>query len=251
MRVLAWTAVAVALSLGLLVVTTPDVDMVATRDPATTAFIERAKARGIAVDWRPVPLERIDIDLQLAILVSEDLRFFQHHGFDWHEIRAAAWEALTGKRLRGASTITQQLARFLWLSRRRTPLRKAREAVIAWKLEHRLSKRRILELYLNTAIFGRDVVGVEAAAQRYFGISAAEVTPLQAARLAATLPAPTHWYPGTDSPKAARQVARILQRMQWPTGLRERLEALSAPASASVASRTDLPSAHAAGKISP
>lgn len=218
--------VVVAGGLGVSILATPDVDFLVDGDPKTTAFIDRAVAAGLQVEWIPVPFDDIAIDLKLAVLVSEDIRFFEHRGFDAHEIRAALRDALTGKRLRGASTITQQLARNLWLSRERTPGRKLREAVLAWKLERRLSKRRILELYLNTTIFGAETFGVEAAAQEYFGVSASEVTRLQAVEMVATLPAPTRWYPGSGSPRAGRQVQRILERMKWPTGLLERLDEL-------------------------
>lgn len=220
---------AVAL-VGVLLMTTPGVGSLAATNPSTTSFIERARTAGRPVSWEPVPLERVSPDLVLAILVGEDIRFFDHHGFDRVEILNAVREALTGKRLRGASTITQQLARNLWLSRRRTPGRKIEEAILTVRLEHALTKRRILELYLNTAIFGASTVGVEAAARRYYGVSAADLTREQAARLAATLPAPEHWGPGSRSPKAERHFRRILERMDWPLGLRERVRKLTVEA---------------------
>lgn len=202
---------------------TPDVDSLIQTDPQTTAFVERAVASGLSVSWIPVPYETVATDLKLAVVVSEDVGFFQHQGFDTFEIQAALKDAMDGKRLRGASTITQQLAKNLWLSQDRTIQRKLQEAILAWKLERKLSKRRILELYLNTAVFGPGTFGVEAAAQRYFGVSASDVTKEQAARLAATLPAPSLFYPGSQSPRAGRQFQRILKRMDWPTGLRGHL----------------------------
>ncbi len=220
----AFAVIGLVVGFGVLLLATPSVDGLISDDPETTAFIDRAIGSGLQVEWAPVPYEDIAIELKLAVLVSEDLRFFEHRGFDRHEIRVALKEAMTGKRLRGASTITQQLARNIWLSRERTPARKLKEAALAWKLERRLSKSRILELYLNTAIFGLQTVGAEAAAQRWFGVPAAEVSRLQAAELAATLPAPTQCYPGSGSPRAGRQVRRILERMDWPSGLRKRLE---------------------------
>ncbi len=229
-RTVLWVAaipvMAVLLLLGglaLLYLSTPDPSPLAGHDPATTSWIQRVRASGRTVIWLPVPLDRISPDLVLAILVAEDVRFFDHHGFDPYEIRAAIRDALGGKRLRGASTITQQLARNLWLSNERTAGRKLREAVLAWKIEHSLSKRRILELYLNTAFFGHGAFGVEAASLVYFHVSSSELTREQAARLAATLPAPTRWYPGSDSPRAERHFRRILRRMQLFAGLRERL----------------------------
>ena len=217
--VFAAAAILAVAAVGLLAVTTPDPRPLATRNPRTTAWIERIRAAGGEVLWIPVPLDRISPHLRLAVLVGEDVRFFSHHGFDWIEVRAAFRDAVTRGRLRGASTLTQQLARNLWLSRRRTVSRKLREAVLAWKLERTLSKRRILELYLDTAPFGPDTVGAEAAALRYYGVHAADLTPDQAARLAAALPAPLKWYPGSDTPRVRRHFQRIRRRMARFRGL--------------------------------
>jgi len=229
-RILRWTGVALAVSilaasigLAALYLATPDPRPLARHDPETTSWIERARASGQTVVWFPVPLEKISTDLQLAVLVGEDVRFFDHHGFDPHEIRAALGDALRGKRIRGASTITQQLARYLWLSKERTLRRKLTEAVLAWKLERSLSKRRILELYLNTAFFGHGAFGAEAASLVYFHVPSSELSREQAARLAATLPAPSKWYPGSGSPRADRHFRRILHRMDLAVGLRRHL----------------------------
>jgi monofunctional biosynthetic peptidoglycan transglycosylase len=118
-----------------------------------------------------------------------------------------------GTRVRGASTITQQLAKNLWLSPSRSPTRKLREIVLTRQLEHGLSKRRILEVYLNVIEFGPGVYGAEAAARRYFGIPAAELDADQAAQLAASLPRPTTWHPGVSSRGYLRAVARIRLRV--------------------------------------
>ncbi len=214
---------AVVAGLTILYRTTPDPRPLIEHDPETTSGIQLAEASGQTIVWIPVPLERISEDLRLAVVVAEDRRFFDHCGFDRYEIRAALRDALAGRRLRGASTITQQLARNLWLSNARTPERKIKEAVLAWKLEHTLTKRRILELYLNTAVFGHGAIGAEAASLRYFNVPASDLTREQAARLAATLPAPSRWYPGSDSPRAEQHYARILERMAQATNLRERL----------------------------
>ncbi len=209
--------------LGLLFLTTPNVEALVQTDPPTTALVQQAEALGQQLTWIPVPYESISTDLKLAVVVAEDFRFFLHNGFDRYEIRAAVRDAAGGRRLRGASTITQQLARNLWLSHDRTVTRKLKEAMLAWKLERRLPKRRILELYLNTAVFGPETVGIEAAAQRYFSVPASEITKNQAAQLAAGLPAPSHWYPGSASPRAARHFQRILDRMDQAMGLRRLL----------------------------
>ena len=142
-------AAAAAGGLAVLFAASPNVAPLTEVDPATTAFIERTQKMGLEVEWIPVPYDAIAEDLKLAIVVAEDIRFFSHNGFDRIEIRAAVGDAVRGNRLRGASTLTQQLARNLWLSNRRSPIRKLREAFLTVKLEHRLSKRRILHLYLN------------------------------------------------------------------------------------------------------
>lgn len=223
--VLPWLLLAIGVFLSLAVgfaiyqwATWPDVAVLATSNPETTAFIEdyrqRPEGRG-GPDWRWVPYRRIAVSLKLAILVSEDIEFFDHHGFSRDEIEAALRGALKeGKPLRGASTLTQQLAKNLWLSPSRNPWRKIKEAMLTRQLERRLTKRRILELYLNVAEFGPGVFGAEAAARRYFGTSAADLTAEQAAELAAGLPNPAAWHPGTSSRTARRRMQRILGRME-------------------------------------
>ena len=167
-----------------------------------------------------------------AVVVAEDIRFFAHGGVDLDEVEDALERAVERKELpRGASTITQQLAKNLWLTPSRSPLRKGREAILAWQLERTLTKRRILELYLNVAEFGPGCYGVEAAARRYFGKSAADVTPLEAAQLAASLPNPRVWHPGSTgrayqayvSPDPPARRARRLARSAPLTGRRQRL----------------------------
>ena len=117
---------------------------------------------------------------------------------------------MQGKRVRGASTITQQLAKNLWLSPSRSPTRKLREIVLTRQLERNLSKHRILELYLNVVEFGPGVYGAEAASRRYFGVPAADLDAVQAAQLAASLPRPSSWHPGVSSRGYERSVDRIL-----------------------------------------
>jgi monofunctional biosynthetic peptidoglycan transglycosylase len=196
------------------ILTWPDVAALSRSNPETTAFIERTRALGTDVEWRWVSADAISIDLKKAVLVAEDLSFFNHNGFDTHEIRIAAREAVQGKRVRGASTITQQLAKNLWLSPSRSPTRKLREIALTRQLERHLSKRRILELYLNVVEFGPGVYGVEAAARYYFDKSAADLNPEQAARLAASLPRPSKWHPGVESRGYEKSVSRILALMK-------------------------------------
>jgi len=196
------------------VLTWPDVATLAEGKPETTAFIERARSRGVDVDWRWVPYDRISLELKKSVLVAEDFSFFSHNGFDTHEIKIAAREAVKGKRVRGASTITQQLAKNLWLSPSRSPFRKLKELILTRQLERDLSKRRILELYLNVVQFGPDVYGAEAASRRYFGTPPGELNREQAAKLAASLPRPSTWHPGVSSRGYNRSVTRILARME-------------------------------------
>jgi monofunctional biosynthetic peptidoglycan transglycosylase len=196
------------------ILTWPDVAALSTQNPETTAFIEQARSRGTDIEWRQVPSDAISIDLKKAVLVAEDLSFFKHKGFDTYEIRVAAREAVRGKRVRGASTITQQLAKNLWLSPSRSPTRKLREIVLTRQLEHRLSKQRILEIYLNVVEFGPGIYGAEAASRHYYGIPAADLNAEQAARLAASLPRPSKWYPGVESRGYEGSVLRILNLME-------------------------------------
>jgi len=165
--------------------------------PRTTALVEQRRLeahrarRPFQPDMRPLPLERISPYLVHAVVLSEDARFFGHGPFDLAEIEEAVGRDLKARRFaRGASTLTQQLARNLYLGTEKSLLRKAREAVLAVKLERALSKRRILALYLNVAEWGDGIFGAEAAARRRFGCSAATLDPAQSAALAAMLPAP-------------------------------------------------------------
>ena len=199
--------------------TWPRVGRLAMHPPRTTAFIERYRAeqrgagRDDRVQWTQVPYPAISIHVKRAVVVAEDIRFFAHGGVDLDEVGDALERAVERKALpRGASTITQQLAKNLWLTPSRSPLRKAREAILAWQLERTLTKRRILELYLNVAEFGAGCYGVEAAARRYFGRSAADAGPLEAAQLAARLPNPRAWPPGSTGRADQASVARILRR---------------------------------------
>ena len=190
-------------------------------DPETTAFIERYRrqqreaGKDDNVAWTWVPYSRISPHLKRAVLVAEDVNFFSHRGFDVGEMKEALKEAVEDQEMpRGASTITQQLARNLWLSPSRNPVRKIKEAVLTWQLERHLSKRRTLELYLNVAEFGPGIYGAGAAARSYFGKEAAHPTEGEAAELAASLPNPAAWHPGSASRAYARHVARIERRME-------------------------------------
>jgi monofunctional biosynthetic peptidoglycan transglycosylase len=165
-------------------------------DPPTTAVhVQRRmqswfSPRPYELRYRFVPLAQISPDMQHAVIAAEDGRFYQHHGFDWHEIRIAAEEDREGERTRGASTLTQQLVKNLFFGTGRSVLRKAAEAGLVPVAELVLGKRRILELYLNVVEWGPGVYGADAACQYYYRVPARRVGRQQAARLAAILPAP-------------------------------------------------------------
>lgn len=166
-------------------------------NPTTTALIEqrRVEARAAGRRFQPamswIPLERIPKRLVDAVVASEDAKFFGHGGFDWEALRVAFRFNLSRRHYaRGASTITQQLAKNLYLGTEKSLLRKAREALLTAKLEQRLDKRRILALYLNVAEWGDGVFGADAGARRHFGNGAASLTTAQAVLMASMLPAP-------------------------------------------------------------
>lgn len=213
------------------------------RDPDSTAFMDLRRRQAVAagepyeVRHDPVPLAAMAPVLRRAVVLAEDHRFFEHGGLDWIEVRralgyprdafsvasrrhwAVLWyglgEALLeGRSVRGASTITQQLAKNLYLSPSRSLVRKAKEALLAKRLEWALSKDRILELYLNHVEFGRGIWGVEAASRAYFGKSARQLSRGEAAALAATLPAPLRSNPGFRPAEMRARQARILARLR-------------------------------------
>jgi len=207
-------------------VTWPDVEALKDRNPESTAFIDRYLERSgtSSVAWHPVPASRISPCLKEAVLVGEDLEFFSHEGFSTYEIKQAIKQAIEEQEApRGASTITQQLAKNLWLSPSRDPMRKAREVLLTKQLEHDLGKTRILELYLNVVEFGPGVYGAEAAARYYFGKPASALTERESAMLAASLPRPRQWHPGVESPYYARRANLLLTRMRQVTFLDKRL----------------------------
>jgi|DewCreStandDraft_1066081.scaffolds.fasta_scaffold02267_6 monofunctional biosynthetic peptidoglycan transglycosylase len=205
-------------------------------NPEMTALMrqraEEARARGQTPKrvqiW--IPYERVSPHLVRAVLAGEDPRFFIHHGFDWEQIQEALRENLEeGEIVRGASTITQQLAKNLFLSTARHPIRKLHEAVITVELELLLGKRRILELYLNVIEWGDGIYGAEAAARQYFGVSAARLTPEQAAFLAAIIPNPRETYNPTKHPQRVERRRRIIQRRMREVRIPARFRSWAGP----------------------
>ena len=223
-RVLLWTVLLLGVPLSLLaftwLLTLPDVARLAKTNPGPTALMEhrqtlaQTQRRPVPRQWTWVPLSRMSRHLQHAAIAAEDASFFIHEGFDWEGIKDAAIHNLeAGEMKRGGSTITQQLAKNLYLSTERSLIRKAREALITRSLEHHLTKERILELYLNVAEWGNGVYGAEAAARHHFGKSAQELTAEEAAWLAAILPSPRRYDPLRKTAFLAKRHQRILKSM--------------------------------------
>lgn len=224
-HVLLWTTTALGLPMGLLALywltTLPDIELLARTNPTSTALMEHRLAKAVEKgtplprQWIWTPLSHISPHLQRAVIVAEDASFFGHEGFDWEGIRdAALYNLEAGEMKRGGSTITQQLAKNLYLSSERSLFRKAREALITRSLEHHLPKKRILELYLNVAEWGHGVYGAEAAARHHFDKSADELTEEEAAWLAAILPSPQRYDPIRQTPFLTRRQQRILRWME-------------------------------------
>ena len=165
-------------------------------DPPTTAVhIERRLQAWIhGTPYRArytfIPLSQISLELQHAVIAAEDARFYQHHGFDWHQIHIAAEDDLEGERTRGASTLTQQLVKNLFFGTSRSILRKGAEFTLVPIAELVLGKQRILELYLNIVEWGPGIYGADAACRSHYGVSARTIDRQRAARLAAILPSP-------------------------------------------------------------
>jgi monofunctional biosynthetic peptidoglycan transglycosylase len=188
--------------------------------PRETAFMAqrmdeaRAKNPGASLQYRWVPYARISVQLKRAMIAAEDAKFVDHRGFDWDGIqRALEKNQKKGRIVGGGSTITQQLAKNLFLSPAKSYARKAQEAAVTVLLEAMLPKQRIFELYLNVIEWGNGVFGAEAAAQRYFGVSAAQLSAEQAARLAAMTPSPRVFERRPDSSYLDGRVATIIARM--------------------------------------
>ncbi|WP_415914207.1 monofunctional biosynthetic peptidoglycan transglycosylase [Paraburkholderia sp. J12] len=189
-------------------------------DPQSTAFMRTDEAQlgaghpGFSIQHQWVPYEQISRNLKRAIIASEDANFVNNNGYETDAI-LQAWEKnkQRGRIVRGGSTISQQLARNLFLSREKSYIRKGQELIITWMLETLLDKERIFEIYLNSVEWGNGVYGAEAAAHYYYGTSAAKLTAWQAARLAVMLPRPKYFDDHRNSPYLAQRAAVIARRM--------------------------------------
>jgi monofunctional glycosyltransferase len=241
-----WTKILFSILIGAVLVwlvyellTFPDIDKLRTENPTTTSMIEYRLSEAENEGRQPrktmiwTPIEQISPNLQRAVLAGEDARFFEHNGFDWEAIEKAwqeaqregekeakaageydenAWIPPMPQFKRGASTVTQQLAKNLYLSEERSFLRKGREAAITYFLERKLSKKRLLEIYLNVIEWGDGIYGAEAAARTYFNKSASNLTPAEAAYLSAMIPSPLNIFNPKKNPKRVRSRQRVIQR---------------------------------------
>ncbi|QQS42640.1 MAG: transglycosylase domain-containing protein [Acidobacteriota bacterium] len=224
-------------------ITFPSISRLRTENPETTSLIDARIAEAEEEGKKPKkemiwqPIGQISPNLQRAVIAGEDARFFEHNGFDWEAIQKAWDEAVKeGEKeakeageydpegwippmpsfKRGASTITQQLAKNLYLSEDRNFLRKGREAVITYFLERELSKTRILEIYLNVIEWGDGIYGAEAASRHYFKKSASNLSAAEAAYLAAMVPSPLNVFNPKKNPRRVRARQRVLQKhMRW------------------------------------
>ena len=198
----------------------PDIPKLKRENPGKTSFMEyrekewEKKGRKYIIHQEWAPISRISPYLMKAVLIAEDDKFWKHEGFDYEAIQKALEKDIKAKKFKlGGSTISQQLAKNLYLSPAKNPLRKIAEAAITWRMEKVLSKRRILELYLNVVEWGEGIFGAEAASRHYFGKPSSELAPEEAARLAAVLPNPRKYDPAGDQRYVAKRSSLIYNIM--------------------------------------
>lgn len=199
----------------------PDISKLKTKNPGKTSFMEyrekewKREGRNYRVQQKWVPLAHISPYLIKAVLIAEDDKFWSHEGFDYEAIRKAIEKDIKEKEFKvGGSTITQQLAKNLYLTPAKNPARKVREAIITWRMERSLKKKRILEIYLNVAEWGdRGIFGIGTAAGYYYGKSASDIEPEEAARLAAVLPNPKKYNPTGESSYVVNRASLIYNVM--------------------------------------
>jgi len=198
----------------------PNVADLKTNRPGKTAFMEYReeswRARGIekqiVSEW--VPISQVSPNVVKAVIIAEDDKFWSHEGFDFEAMQKALEKDIENKKFKaGGSTISQQLAKNLYLTPAKNPIRKVKEAILTWRIEQSLKKRRIIELYLNVAEWGDGLFGIETAARKYYGKRARDLNAREASVLAAALPNPMRFQPKGSSRYAARRAERIYQIM--------------------------------------
>lgn len=202
----------------------PDIEELKNNNPIPTAFMEyrqeqwaqEHKDKEFVQKW--VPMSKISPNVIKAVLIGEDDGFWKHDGFDVKGMENAIERSIKKKTLAGGSTISQQLSKNLYLSPSKSPVRKIKEAILTWRIEKTLSKRRILEIYLNVAEWGDGIFGIEAAARHYYHKSAKKLTAREAARLVAVLPNPIKYHP-TGNQKYVKNRARIIYKTMRRRGV--------------------------------
>jgi len=203
----------------------PVVSTLKKENPKKTSFMEyrerewEREGKKIKIRQIWIPYSRISPYLVKAVLIAEDDKFWSHEGFDFDAIEKAIERDIRQKKFKfGGSTISQQLAKNLYLTPSKNPLRKVKEAIITWRIERTLSKKRILELYLNVAEWGEGIFGIEAASRHYYSKPASDLTPEEAARLASVLPNPRRYKPVGDS-KYVGNRSRIIYNIMVKRGI--------------------------------
>lgn len=198
----------------------PDLSILKKENPKKTSFMEyrekewQKRGRKLKIQKKWVPLSLVSPYLMKAVIIAEDDKFWSHKGFDLDAIQKAIEKDIEKRSFKfGGSTISQQLVKNLYLTPSKNPLRKAKEAIITWRLERTLTKRRILELYLNVVEWGEGIFGIEAAAQHYYGKTATALNPHEAARLAAVLPNPRRYRPNGSSQYVEKRATIIYNIM--------------------------------------
>ncbi len=226
----------------------PDVSALRKDHPDRSAFMEyrerqwASQGRDVRLRHRWVPLKRISPYLIKAVIIAEDDKFWRHEGFDYEAMQQAFERDLKERKFKaGGSTITQQLAKNLYLSPSKNPVRKVREAILTWRMEKTLTKRRIVELYLNYAEWGDGIFGIEAAARHYYGKRASALGPEEASRLATVLPNPIRYSPKGDS-KYVRYRSKRIYRIMVARGI-------VIPEFEEVMTTPDEPAAEASGDV--
>ena len=205
----------------------PDVSKLKKENPKKTSFMEyreeewQKKGKRIEIKQTWIPFSRISPYLVKAVLIAEDDKFWKHEGFDFEAIEKAVEKDIKQKKFKfGGSTISQQLAKNLYLSPSKNPARKIKEAILTWRIEKTLSKKRILELYLNVAEWGEGIFGIGAASFHYYGKPASELSPEEAARLASVLPNPRKYSPTGTSRYVANR-SKIIYNIMVKRGIVE------------------------------
>lgn len=223
-RIALLTLLLLALSIGYCFIF-PNLSSLKRENPKKTSFMEyrerewQEKGKKVTIDQLWVPLSSISPYLIRAVLIGEDDKFYRHEGFDFEAMQKALEKDIKERKLKfGGSTISQQLAKNLYLSPSKNPLRKIREAILTWRIERTLSKKRILEIYLNVAEWGEGIFGIEAASRHHYGKPASALTAEEAARLAAVLPNPRKYSP-TGNSRYVENRSRIIYSIMVRRGI--------------------------------